>query len=229
MQQSCQIVTESRHGGGFTGSAKAVQARPAQGCRRGQDGALHPAPAAAGRDRAPPFPWRRRAGTEPPLLPRRRQAGTEHSHGGGRQGRRPPRSCGSGGGQGRSLPAPVAAAGDRNGATPAPVAAAGGDAACLLLPRQAGPGVPRLPHGPRRWQHGAPSSLPRAVAEQGRRNLPRPPVLPAGSQLHPWHNRVTICNNRKIQAFTGRLLDSAPRFPLQGLEISENYSHISRP
>ena len=149
-----------------------------------------PAPTAAGRDRAPLFPWRRgrrnpcsrggsgglgrshpcshggggrwgwshpcsrgggRAGTEPSLLLWQQRAGTENSHGCGRKGRSHPPSHGSG----------------------------GGDTACLLLPRQAGAGVPHLPHGLRGWQHGAPSSLPRAVARGGKEGLAPPPVLPA--------------------------------------------------
>ena len=159
----------------------------------------------------PALPWRRRAGTEHPPLPWQRWGqGWSHlrsrgggggqgwsppsSHGGGGQGQSTFRSPGGGGGQGwspprshgggrqgRSLPAPVAAAGGRDGATTAPVAAAGGGGACLLLPRQAGAGVPRLPHGPRGWQHGAPSSLPRAVANEGRRDLPRPPCCLQGA------------------------------------------------
>ena len=176
MQQSCQIVTESQHGGGFTGLAKAVQARPTQGCRWGRDGA-HPRSHGSGQGEITPVPMAAAAGMEPPLLPWRRRAGTQPA-------------CSCHGRRGQESPAYPTGRGD--GST----------------------GPPRLSLG--LWQRREGGTSPAACAAC---REPAP----------PWHNRVTICNNHEMPAFTGRLLDSAPRFPLQGLEMSENYSHISRP
>ena len=152
----------------------------------------------------PPLQWQRRAGTEPPLLPWRRRRGRSHpcSHGGG-GGQEWSHPCShGGGGRGHSLPAPAMAGGGR--------------------------GPPLTPRAEAMAARG-PLVSPSGCGRGGKEEPPPPPVLPAGSQLHPWHNRVTIGNNREMPAFTGRLLDSAPRFPLQGLEMSENYSHISHP
>ena len=189
MQQSCQIVTESRHGGGFSGSAKAVQARPVQGCRGGLDGA-HP---------------------------------RSHS---GRQGQSPPIPMAAAGWDGATL-APMVAAGHRNGATPAPVAAAAGTEPPLLLWQQRVGTQPACSRGGgRRGQESPAYPMGRGDGCMG------PPCLSLGL----WQRREggtsptprAACRE-PAPPVAQQSNDSAPRFPLQGLEISENYSHISRP
>ena len=162
--------------------AKAVQARPAQGCRRGQDGA--------------PPPRSHGSGGQGQSTPR--------SHGGGGQEWSHPCSHGGGGGQEWSHPCSHGGGGGLGRSLPAP-AAAGGGRSPPLTPRAEG------------------------MAARGPLISPPPPVLPAGSQLHPWHNRVTICNNREMPAFTGRLLDSAPRFHFRGWKCQKIIHILAAP